>query len=402
MFSQLFVQIFALYKFFRKNLRKKRRKFSMDPIWSYVHLLCAWEVTSFLWAVEPDPSVRGVHMEVQTLSSGQLVSTQLASEVHLQLSFSPFLFVAFTRRLPGFIGVVYAFVVFEFLVCIANERAELTQEFRCSMNKPNVGLQQVQSCVCREIALVTPEDSSAVFHPYVLFQHIRRAKFLGTLLTHVLGIIVLRRFVDSYVPLECWRIVALVTIVSLVWMLPFNMQFEMVLWIFFSAVLACFFQLQVNTFVMFDKDSSTGNKSITLGALSSSILIHLHLLSTQLNNIGWLCQRLVWFNLGPFHRLWHLFWQNGHLVNFQHVLFRGLPVAEVLITVLIWTLKPPITPELNRMAIYEYVGFQLPSLSWDISLVFRCFLLILAFRDTVTVARKCLVSRHDTRSFSSS
>ena len=33
MFSQLFVQIFALYNFFRKNLRKKRRKFSMDPIW---------------------------------------------------------------------------------------------------------------------------------------------------------------------------------------------------------------------------------------------------------------------------------------------------------------------------------------------------------------------------------
>ena len=32
MFSQFFVQIFALYKFFRKNLRKKRRKFSMDPI----------------------------------------------------------------------------------------------------------------------------------------------------------------------------------------------------------------------------------------------------------------------------------------------------------------------------------------------------------------------------------
>ena len=32
MFSQLFVQIFALYKFFCKNLRKKRRKFSMDPI----------------------------------------------------------------------------------------------------------------------------------------------------------------------------------------------------------------------------------------------------------------------------------------------------------------------------------------------------------------------------------
>ena len=32
MFSQLFVQIFALYKFVRKNLRKKRRKFSMDPI----------------------------------------------------------------------------------------------------------------------------------------------------------------------------------------------------------------------------------------------------------------------------------------------------------------------------------------------------------------------------------
>ena len=32
MFSQLFVQIFALYKFFRKNLHKKRRIFSMDPI----------------------------------------------------------------------------------------------------------------------------------------------------------------------------------------------------------------------------------------------------------------------------------------------------------------------------------------------------------------------------------
>ena len=32
MFSQLFVQIFALYNFFRKNLRKKRHKFSMDPI----------------------------------------------------------------------------------------------------------------------------------------------------------------------------------------------------------------------------------------------------------------------------------------------------------------------------------------------------------------------------------
>ena len=32
MFSQFLVQIFALYKFFRKNLRKKRRKFSMDPI----------------------------------------------------------------------------------------------------------------------------------------------------------------------------------------------------------------------------------------------------------------------------------------------------------------------------------------------------------------------------------
>ena len=37
MFSQFFVQIFALYKFFRKNLRKKRRKFSMDPIWK---ILC--------------------------------------------------------------------------------------------------------------------------------------------------------------------------------------------------------------------------------------------------------------------------------------------------------------------------------------------------------------------------
>ena len=36
MFSQFFVQIFALYKFFRKNLRKKRRKFSMDPIWESV------------------------------------------------------------------------------------------------------------------------------------------------------------------------------------------------------------------------------------------------------------------------------------------------------------------------------------------------------------------------------
>ena len=32
MFAQFFVQILALYKFFRKNLHKKRRKFSMDPI----------------------------------------------------------------------------------------------------------------------------------------------------------------------------------------------------------------------------------------------------------------------------------------------------------------------------------------------------------------------------------
>ena len=32
MFSQFLVQMFALYKFFRKNVRKKRRKFSMDPI----------------------------------------------------------------------------------------------------------------------------------------------------------------------------------------------------------------------------------------------------------------------------------------------------------------------------------------------------------------------------------
>ena len=31
-FSQFFVQIFALYTFFCKNLCKKRRKFSMDPI----------------------------------------------------------------------------------------------------------------------------------------------------------------------------------------------------------------------------------------------------------------------------------------------------------------------------------------------------------------------------------
>jgi len=34
MFSQFFVHIFALYNFFGKNLRKKRRKFSMDPIWT--------------------------------------------------------------------------------------------------------------------------------------------------------------------------------------------------------------------------------------------------------------------------------------------------------------------------------------------------------------------------------
>ena len=32
MFSQFLVQIFALYKYFRKKLCKKRRKFSMDPI----------------------------------------------------------------------------------------------------------------------------------------------------------------------------------------------------------------------------------------------------------------------------------------------------------------------------------------------------------------------------------
>ena len=37
MFLQFFVQFFALYNFFRKNLRKKRRKFSMDPIWK---ILC--------------------------------------------------------------------------------------------------------------------------------------------------------------------------------------------------------------------------------------------------------------------------------------------------------------------------------------------------------------------------
>ena len=32
MFLQFFLQIFALYNFFRKHLRKKRRKFSMDLI----------------------------------------------------------------------------------------------------------------------------------------------------------------------------------------------------------------------------------------------------------------------------------------------------------------------------------------------------------------------------------
>ena len=40
MFSQFFVQIFALYKFFRKNLRKKRRKFSMDPICETYVIFC--------------------------------------------------------------------------------------------------------------------------------------------------------------------------------------------------------------------------------------------------------------------------------------------------------------------------------------------------------------------------
>ena len=37
MFLQFFVQIFALYNFFCKNLRKKRRKFSMDPICCTYH-----------------------------------------------------------------------------------------------------------------------------------------------------------------------------------------------------------------------------------------------------------------------------------------------------------------------------------------------------------------------------
>ena len=36
MFSQFAVQFFALYKFFCKNLRKTRRKFSMDPICNIV------------------------------------------------------------------------------------------------------------------------------------------------------------------------------------------------------------------------------------------------------------------------------------------------------------------------------------------------------------------------------
>ena len=45
MFSQFLVQIFALYKYFRKNLRKKRRKFSMDPI-CYVHQISK----AFVWS----------------------------------------------------------------------------------------------------------------------------------------------------------------------------------------------------------------------------------------------------------------------------------------------------------------------------------------------------------------
>ena len=66
MFSQFFVQIFALYKFFCKNLRKKRRKFSMDPIWETgcvgaqeresnrggkPHQYLQWSISSYCFAI---------------------------------------------------------------------------------------------------------------------------------------------------------------------------------------------------------------------------------------------------------------------------------------------------------------------------------------------------------------
>ena len=51
MFSQFFVQIFALYNFFRKNLRKKMRKFSMDPIWVKGPFLAEYALLKFSEAV---------------------------------------------------------------------------------------------------------------------------------------------------------------------------------------------------------------------------------------------------------------------------------------------------------------------------------------------------------------
>ena len=57
MFSQFLVQIFALYKYFRKNLRKKRRKFSMDPIWNtlvFIYLFKTWSDKCKSLLTQPD------------------------------------------------------------------------------------------------------------------------------------------------------------------------------------------------------------------------------------------------------------------------------------------------------------------------------------------------------------
>ena len=64
---------------------------------SYVHPLCSCEITAFFGAIESDTSVRGAHVELQTLPGRQLVAALLAREVHLQLSFPSLLLVAFSR-----------------------------------------------------------------------------------------------------------------------------------------------------------------------------------------------------------------------------------------------------------------------------------------------------------------
>ena len=55
-------------------------------------------------ARESDSSVRGVHVEIKTLSGRQLVSTLLAAAAHLHLPLPPLLLVALYGRLPSFVG----------------------------------------------------------------------------------------------------------------------------------------------------------------------------------------------------------------------------------------------------------------------------------------------------------